>query len=305
MNATMRIAFYPGCSANSTCSELLDSTRAVAGRLELELVELRSATCTGSRSIRAADAELFVTLNIRIIALAEQAGLDLMTICNTCTLNLLDAKKRVDEHAGLRERVNQRLASEGLRYTGTARITHFLWYLLDDYGEERLRRLVVNPLTGHSVAAFYGCHIVRPPAHFGFVDSRNVRSIERLATLLGCQPIDYSGRTECCGFHCAAENETVPVKLSGRHVVAARTAGADAMVTPCPLCHTVLDTFQQSMEHDLATPLDMPVLHLPQLVGLALGLDRAALGLERHAVPVPARLGRVIPIRSEDGMASR
>jgi succinate dehydrogenase / fumarate reductase cytochrome b subunit len=280
------IAFYPGCSASTTCTELGQSTRAVAARLDINLHTLHSASCTGSREVRAADPELFVTLNVRIIALAEAEGLDLMTICNTCTLNLLDAKRRVDTDAGLRERVNARLASEKLVYRGVARITHFLWYLLDDYGEAHLRQQITTPLTGQRVAAFYGCHIVRPPEHFGFVDSRNVRSIERLADILGCETIDYSGRTECCGFHCSAENETVPIKLSGRHIASAQDAGAQALVTPCPLCHTVLDTFQDDMATDLRRPLDMPVLHLPQLVGLALGIHRASLGLERHIVSV-------------------
>jgi succinate dehydrogenase / fumarate reductase cytochrome b subunit len=280
------IAFYPGCSASTTCSELEQSTRAVAAQLGIGLRTLHSASCTGSREIRAADPELFVTLNVRIIALAEQHGLDLMTICNTCTLNLLDAKQRVDSDATLLARVNTRLAGEGLVYRARARITHFLWFLLDDYGEARLRERITTPLSGQRVGAFYGCHIVRPPAHFGFVDSRNVRSIEQLADILGCETIDYSGRTQCCGFHCSAENEAVPVKLSGRHVASAQDAGAQALVTPCPLCHTVLDTFQDEMAADLGRPLSMPVLHLPQLVGLALGLDRAALGLDRHVVPV-------------------
>jgi succinate dehydrogenase / fumarate reductase, cytochrome b subunit len=149
-----------------------------------------------------------------------------------------------------------------------------------------LRQRITAPLSGKRVGAFYGCHIIRPPTQFGFVDSRNVQSIERLADILGCETIDYSGRTECCGFHCSAENETVPIKLSGRHVASAQDAGAQALVTPCPLCHTVLDTFQPDMATDLGRKLDMPVLHLPQLVGLALGINRRSLGLERHVVPV-------------------
>lgn len=282
----MRVALYPGCSAKSTCSEMMDATRAVAARLGVEFSELHSASCTGSREIRGADADLFVTLNARILALAEREGLDqVVTLCNTCTLNLLDAQKRLRDDEPLRLRVNERLSGEGLAWRGTARVQHLLWFLLDDVGEARLRREVRRPLHGLPVAAFYGCHIVRPPEHFGFVDSRNVRSIERLSAILGCDTIEYSGRTECCGFHCAAETDAIPVKLSGRHVAAARDAGARALVTPCPLCHTVLDTFQPQMARDLGRPLDMPVLHLPQIVGLAFGIDEKALGLDRHVVP--------------------
>ncbi|WP_150791089.1 CoB--CoM heterodisulfide reductase iron-sulfur subunit B family protein [Pandoraea iniqua] len=282
----MQIAFYPGCSARTTCGELLEATHAVADRLGITLETLSSATCTGSREIRAADPERFVALNVRIIALAEAKGLDLMTICNTCTLNLIEAKQRVDNDPALRARVDRKLAEEGLVYRGTARVTHFLWYLLEEVGEARLRSLVKTPLSEHRIAAFYGCHIVRPPSVFGDTDARDVRSIETLAQILGCTTVDYSGRTACCGFHCSAQSDVIPIKLSGRHVASAKAAGADAMVTPCPLCHTVLDTYQDDMARDLNTSLDMPVLHLPQLVGLALGIDAAALGLKRHVVPV-------------------
>ncbi|VVE87445.1 CoB--CoM heterodisulfide reductase iron-sulfur subunit B family protein [Pandoraea bronchicola] len=284
----MRIAFYPGCSARTTCSELLVATHAVAERLGVELETLSSATCTGSREIRAADAARFVALNVRIIALAEVKGLDLMTICNTCTLNLIEAKQRVDNDSDLRARVNSQLAEEGLVYSGTARVMHLLWYLLEEVGQARLRSLVKVPLSSHRIAAFYGCHIVRPPSVVGGMEAQSVRSIETLAQILGCTTVEYSGRTSCCGFHCSAQSDVIPIKLSGRHVASAKAAGAHAMVTPCPLCHTVLDTYQDDMARDLGTTLDLPVLHLPQLVGLALGIDAAALGLARHVVSAQA-----------------
>jgi succinate dehydrogenase / fumarate reductase, cytochrome b subunit len=207
-----------------------------------------------------------------------------MTICNTCTLNLLDAHAAFVDDPELAQKVNAALADEGLRYSGRTRISHFLWVLYEDIGVERLRDLVVRPLNGLSVAAFYGCHITRPPQRYGFVDSRNNVALERLAELLGCRPIDYSGRTECCGFHTAAHDERVAIKLTGQHIKSARTGGAKVMVTPCPLCHTVLDGFQREIEKDMGETLDMPVLHLPQLVGLALGLTPEELRLDRHMV---------------------
>jgi succinate dehydrogenase / fumarate reductase cytochrome b subunit len=222
--------------------------------------------------------------------MADREGLPMLTVCNTCTLNFLDTKKILEEDPEARDRVNDILAHEGLKYTGESRVTHFLWMLLEDIGADRLREAVVHPLAGLRLAAFYGCHIIRPPAHFGFVESRNVRSIETLNEILGCSSINYSGRTECCGFHTAASNENIAIKLTGRHVKAAKDGGAQAMVTPCPLCHTVLDSFQREMEADLKTKLDMPILHIPQLVGLALGMSPDQLQLEKHMVPVNLQL---------------
>jgi succinate dehydrogenase / fumarate reductase cytochrome b subunit len=284
----MKFAYYPGCSARSTCAELNEATHLVARRLGLELVQLDSATCTGARELRAIDPAAFYALNIRILALAEREGLPLMTICNTCTLNVLDAHAAFVNDPSLAKAVNECLAPEGLHYSGRTRISHFLWVLYEDIGEARLRRLIVNPLSGMTVAAFYGCHITRPPLRYGFVDSRNNIALERLAQILGCEPIDYNGRTECCGFHTAAHDERVAIKLTGQYIASAKAGGAKAMVTPCPLCHTVLDGFQHEIEKDMSEKLDMPILHLPQLVGLALGLSPEALRIDQHMVPVRA-----------------
>ena len=254
--------------------------------LTVRWMELESATCTGARDLRAIDPIGFHSLNVRILALAEREHLPLMTICNTCTLNLLDADENFRKDAELAHKVNERLEQEGLQYRGTTRVTHFLWVLLEEIGEEKLKQRTVNPLTDLTVAAFYGCHITRPPGRYGFVDSRNNVAIERLARVFGCKPIDYSGRTECCGFHTAAHDERVAIKLTGQHIDSAKRNGARAMVTPCPLCHTVLDSMQREIEKDLAKKLDMPIFHLPQLVGLAIGIPPEKLALQRHMVPV-------------------
>lgn len=293
----MKFAYFAGCSAQSTCKELNASTHAVAKKLHLELEEYRSATCTGSREIRAVNLRLFLTLNARMLAMAERDRLPLMTICNTCTLNFLDVIKMLAEDPKVLKEVNHSLADENLEYRGTAIVKHFLWVLLEDVGEEELRRMIVRPLDGLDVGAFYGCHITRPPAHYGFFDSRNNRAIERLNDILGCNSIDYSGRTECCGFHTAANEETVAIKLVGRHLKNAKDNGIAAIVTPCPLCHTVLDTFQSDMEKDLNVRLQMPIIHLPQLVGLALGLSPEELQINKHVVPISEKtLRRIVPI---------
>lgn len=283
----MRYAYYPGCSAKSTCAELDVSTRLVAGRLGLELVELASASCTGSREIRAVNPDLFLALNARILALAESAALPLLTVCNTCLLNLLDTDQRLRSDVRALKRINAMLADEGLQYGGGTRVTHLLWVLLDEVGAERLRALVVRPLKGLKVAAFYGCHILRPRALMGHAGpDGDVHSLEMLADILGCDSIEYSGRTACCGFHTAAAEENIAIGLTGRHLLSAKEGGADVVVTPCPLCHTVLDTFQPEMESDLRRQLQVPVLHVSQLVGLAMGLKPEDLKLSRHVVPV-------------------
>lgn len=287
----MKLAYYPGCSAQSTCAELNTATHVVAKRLGLELNQLHSATCTGSREIRAIDPLSFYALNVRILALAERNNTPVMTVCNTCTLNLLDAQAAFQSDPETAKLINERLAEEGLHYNGTTRITHFLWVLFEEIGTERLRSMVVRPLPGLNVAAFYGCHITRPPLQYGFVDSRNNTALEKLAVIVGSKPIDYSGRTDCCGFHTAAHNEDIPVNMSRKHIESAKENGATAMVTPCPLCHTVLDSLQPDMSRKAKSKLNMPILHLSQLVGLAIGVEPEELGFNHHVV-TPSMINR-------------
>src|SRR4030095_2370738 len=120
----------------------------------------------------------------------------------------------------------------GFHKGGRTRISHFLWVLYEDIGIERLQELVVNPLTGLTVAAFYGCHITRPPGRYGFVAARNNVPLKKLAEFLGSRPIDYSGRTECCGFHTAAHDERVAIKLTGQHIKAAQVRRAKHTISP-------------------------------------------------------------------------
>jgi succinate dehydrogenase / fumarate reductase cytochrome b subunit len=119
-----------------------------------------------------------------------------MTVCNTCTLNLYDTRKALAEEPETRARIDGILAEIGITYVPDVEITHFLWVLLERVGAERLHALVTRPLAGLKVAAFYGCHLIRPKHHYGFSDSREAHMIEDLAEILGCESVDYSGRTE-------------------------------------------------------------------------------------------------------------
>src|SRR5688500_2375350 len=147
----MKFAYYPGCSAQSTCKELNASTQRVCRRLGLELTEYPSATCTGSRELRAVRPDLFLALNARILAMAGRDGLPLMKIVNTGTLNFLDVNAALEEGTDARQRVNAILAEEDLEYRGTVVVKHFLWVLFEDIGEDALRRHVTRRLTGFDV----------------------------------------------------------------------------------------------------------------------------------------------------------
>ena len=162
---------------------------------------------------------------------------------------------------------------------------NFLWLLVEEIGLDVLRERVVRPLSGLRVAPFYGCYIVRPQSRLGF-DERPERDmyLEQVIEAIGATPVDYAGKHKCCGFPLITMNRTTSLRQAGRHVADAIDADADCLVTPCPLCHLNLDLQQPDAAKFVERDLGLPVLHFPQLVGLALGLEPKELGMNKHVV---------------------
>jgi succinate dehydrogenase / fumarate reductase cytochrome b subunit len=289
----MKFAFYTGCAAKGACPELYISTRLVAQKLGLELVELTSAACCGAGVVTEADPELALALNARTFALAEAEGLDLMTICGTCQGVMATACKQLGEDPELLKRVNVYLEKEGLHYSGKVKIKHFLWILLEDIGMERLKTYVTTPLRNLHIAPFYGCYILRPSSALGFDDPNDPASLETVIEALGGQPVDYEGKNKCCGFPVILENPVLGLAMSGKRLEEAKSAHADVMVTPCPLCHMNLDLQQERAEKQLETSFEMPVLHLPQLVGLAMGFTPFQMQLMRHFISLDSLVSKL------------
>jgi succinate dehydrogenase / fumarate reductase cytochrome b subunit len=289
----MKFAYYPGCSAKSTCPELDISMKAVAKKLGLELTELEVAACTGARQLRDSNEELFLTLNARTLALAEKLERNVLTVCATCLLNLVEVNDRLRRDAELRTKINKNLSEIGLQYRGECEVTHLLWVLLRDIGAEALAKRIVRSLHGLRVAPFYGCHILRPKDVLGFDDPDSPTSLDTLIRLLGAEPVTYDGKKRCCGFHVLMEKEDVALKLSGRRLLEAQEAKADCLVTTCPLCHTSLDPYQSAAARTSGAKADLPIIHLPQLLGLGLGLDPKELKLDGHVVSMAPVLEKI------------
>lgn len=283
--SNLKYAFYTGCSAKGVAPELYDSTKLVAEKLGMELIELEAATCCGAGAVQEKDEFLALTINARNLALAEELGLDLLTICNTCTVMLRDTKFKLDNDPQLKKEVNEVLKEAGLEYKGTSEVTHFLWEVIDGVGLNKLKEMVVRPLKDFNIAPFYGCHIIRPVYLIGYEDPDNPKSIEMLIEALGGNPKDHEARLACCGFHSFWSAETeVTLRLTAMDTQSAKEESADFMVTPCPLCHTQLDAMQEEAEERIGANIGMPILHLPQMIGLALGMNPKELGLHKHVI---------------------
>ena len=279
----MRYAFFPGCVSRGGCPELYPATTKVASKLGFELVELKDVGCTGAGVL---SREVSDPINARTLAKAEEMELTLMTICSTCQGVFTQANHRLQD-SEYREMINREyLAEEGLEYKGTTDVRHMLWTVIEDFGLDKLKEMVVHPLNGLKVAPFYGCYLRRPPELMvpkAFEKTRK-SALEDVIEVLGGVSVKSSGRGKCCGFPILTSNEENSLAMCGDHTLDAKEKGAEAMVTPCPLCHLELDGKQADAAAHKGQEIDLPVLHLPQLVGLALGFSPKQMNMQRHLV---------------------
>jgi succinate dehydrogenase / fumarate reductase cytochrome b subunit len=284
----LKYALYTGCTARESTPELLKSTMSIAKKLGIELVLLDEASCCGASHLQDFDDMLSLVLNARNICYAEKLGLDMVTICNTCQLNTAMTKDRLDHDKELKAKVNEKLAEVGLHYKGTSQVKHFLYALQDDYGYENIKEKVVRPLNDINIASFYGCHNLRPSK----LNKQNHEipykptSLDNLVSSLGGNAVEYESKNKCCGFHVELQNPQTANRLSGTAMSDAIDNDADIMVTPCPLCHLRMDVQQHNISRQIGRDIHIPVLHLPQMIGIALGIDNKELGLHHNVTNV-------------------
>lgn len=294
----LKYAYFPGCVAQGACRELHSSTVALSKALNIELIELKKAACCGSGTFKEDSQLLEDTVNARNISLAEELNLPLLTHCSTCqgVIGHVDDRLKASKQNNPEylNKVNSLLQKESCSpYQGTSVVRHLLYALVKDYGLEEIEKRVTKKLTNLKCAAFYGCYLLRAQ-NTAYDDPFKPEAMENVFRMVGAEPIYYQGRTKCCGWPLSSYATTQSFQMAGKHISAAIEAGADCLVTPCPLCHLNLDSRQPEVEKVIGRNLGLPVLHLPQLVALALGVSPQELGLQRHIVstkPVLEKLG--------------
>ena len=286
-----RFALYPGCLSKGSCPELYQSVMRVAQELDLELEELTDVGCSGAGVL---SSEISDPINARTLAKAEQLGLPLMTICSTCTGVIGASALRLRDPA-YRAFINREfLAEQELEYQGTTEVKHMMWVLVEDVGLEELKKKVRRPLQGLGISPFYGCYLRRPADVIERPERKTY--IEQLTQALGGTNVDISGKGKCCGFPILTAHEVNAYAMTAKHTGEAMDNGADALVVPCPLCHLEFDGQQSQAAAAAKRDIHMPILHIPQMVGLALGLEPKELGLSRHIVSMGKVIAKLEPV---------
>ncbi|ALF45122.1 MULTISPECIES: 8-methylmenaquinol:fumarate reductase membrane anchor subunit [Campylobacter] len=274
-------AFFPGCVLSQAAKEAKMSLEAIAPILGMKLHEIKGWSCCGASQAQDVDPIATLVANARNIALAEQMKMPMLTTCSTCMLTLTRAKTTLDK--GAKDRINTFLAEGNMKYEGSNEITSLLWVLYQNV--ENLKAKVVKPLSNLKVALFYGCHSLRPEKAFDNRESSvNPKSFETVVSALGATIVPFEKRLDCCGFHASYPAVNSVKKMSSQIVNNASENKADCVVTPCPLCQMQLDIYQERYQDFTGSSARLPIIHLSQLVGLALGLSKEDLGLDYNIV---------------------
>lgn len=289
----MKYAYFPGCSLESTAKEYDLSARLVMHELGVELEELQDWNCCGASAAEITSHLLCLVLPARNLALAEAtraaAGTDapggngqLVASCSACYVNLRKVEEVAKADAAMLDKINQALAVDGLTYAGRTRVRHLLDILANEVGTEVIAGRVKQPLEGLRVAPYYGCQTVRPYSPFDA--PYYPESMDGIVEAVGATVHPNPLKAACCGGTLSTTKRDVGIKLVTDLIRAVK--GADCIVTVCPLCQMNLESYQGQVSKQLGQPLNMPVLYLTQLLGLAFDLPESALGLKHNIVPL-------------------
>lgn len=287
----MKYAYFPGCASKQLTSEYDKATRLACDKLGINLIDIPEFSCCGAGVIRESNKDFNTALNARNFALSEKKNLDIMTICSTCVVNLRKDLIELREDNEKLEESNKYLKSFHLKCDAKLDVKHWLWVLTEDYGLEKLKKHIKVPLTGVKIATYYGCHILRPSKIVGqHQESDNPDNFENFVKALGAIPVDVEGKLDCCGFHVTLTHKKDAALMSGKYLNNTKESHADLIVTNCPFCHTQMDLYQNKSEKEFKKKFKLPVLHMSQILCLALGFKPTEIGLQKHIVQLPDKL---------------
>ena len=283
-NDSMKYALFLGCTIPARARNYELSARRVAEKTGIELVDMEDFICCGFPT-KAGDVDASLVMAAYNLALAQKENLDVCALCSSCTSALSEAAHHLSENEEDLGKVNEKLSAVGLKYEGAPKIRHFARVLFEEVGAEKMKAQLEKDLSGLKIAVHYGCHYLKPSEiHGGFDDPENPDSLEALLALTGATVVDYAGKKTCCGGPVLPVDEKLAMEVTKGKLDNLKAAGADALCLVCPFCSVMYDGNQKSIESAHEIEYKMPVLYLTQILGMAMGFDRKALGLNMNVV---------------------
>jgi heterodisulfide reductase subunit B len=249
------------------------------------LVDIREFNCCGY-PLRNIDFKVFLLSSARNLALAEKKNLPVMTLCKCCYGSLKKADTLMKENASLKKEVNATLEKEGLEYEGRIEIKHLLSVLHKDIGIDAIKGKIATTFKGLKIATHYGCHALRPSQVVGFDNAVAPTLFDQLVEATGAESIDWPMKLECCGAPLWGINDRLSMDLTLKKLTDGKKSGADYVCAACPYCHIQFDKVQKMILSQRNVNHPLPSILYTQLLGLSLGIDRKALGLEMNEIPI-------------------
>jgi len=274
-----KYTYYPGCSSEGSAKHLDTSIRAIAPKLGIEIEDIEDWNCCGASVGELAAGKLTnAALSASNLAQArEQGDQDLMTPCAACYLNTHATNEHIREDDTFKNDLNEALAAAGKSYDGDLHVRHACEVLVNDVGLDAIREQVTNPLDGIKIAGYVGCQTVRPFAateRGGDYDSYDdPEFLDDFINATGAEAIDFDNATSCCGGSVSVMSPDKTLHLMKKILDEAKEKGADAIATPCPLCQTNVEMYQDAINQKFGTDFDIPVVFYSQLMALAFGMD--------------------------------
>ncbi len=277
----MKFALQRCCTTPVFLKQYETSTDAVLKHLGVEFVDIKEFNCCGY-PLKNIDSKAYMLCSTRNLALAEREGLDILTFCNCCFSTLKRVNHYLHDEAPLREEINGSLSGEGLQYQGEVRVRHLLEILYEDIGEEIIAEKLVKRFSELKIATHYGCHILRPREIMQFDNPIAPTIFDRLVELTGAESIPWARKLDCCGSAMWGIDDRLSMDLAEKKLTDARRSGADYMCTACPYCQLQFGRTQEMLVSERNGVQPLPAILFTQLLGLCLGLDLQALGLEKN-----------------------
>lgn len=272
----MDLAYYPGCSLEATAKEFNLSTKVVCKKLGINLKEIPNWVCCGATSAHSTSKDLSLTLPAQNIALAQEMGLDIAIPCAACFNRMKKTEYALQNDEKRKAEIEETI---GFKYTGEIQSISMLEAIAGRYGAKAIGEKVKKPLKGLKVACYYGCLFIRPPRIVTFDDIENPMSMDEIMKALGAEPVKWSYKTDCCGASLSLSASEQVTKWVSKILDMAKEAGAEAIVSACPLCQTNLEMRRENHLKNI-----MPSLYFTELIGLALDLQETTSWFNKHLV---------------------
>ncbi len=277
-------AIFLGCTIPARQPNYELSARKTFEKLGIDLIDLDGFTCCCPPPIQSINLSSSQAIAAYNICLAEEAGLDIVALCNGCFESLAMVNVALKNNPKLKAHVNKVLAKVGKEFQGTIEVKHFIQVMINDVGLEKIKEKVVKPLNSLKVAPFYGCHSLRPSKLLQLDDPERPQIFENLIKALGAETVQYRNKLKCCGGLLKGISDDTALDLAREKLINTSKAGADCISTLCPFCFVALDIGQIQVRSKFKEVYDMPILHYSELIALALGVDPNELGLRSHKI---------------------